>query len=274
MQATQQTAMSNQAQDPSYLVNMMMSGYMMNAMGQLKEANLSFQTIFMFILMMSMPELKKLILYLVEESKTKIPEWLSQAKNYVINFISGCFRKKVKEEPYVEPKEIEKGYSVTINLTPNLAMMNALYKYIYTNKIGSLENSFSLEANTLQTSTTKVSYSDCSFDLGDSITASLDEPLHFVVKNEDNSLANMLVEKQGEKQQEKKLEYINIANTIMYQILKDDPKLQERINNEINEYTYEEIEKKYSFYVPITYNNNYQATLNNVNTSIKRKLLY
>ena len=266
-QGQQNPVAGGQMMDPSYITNMMMSGYMMNMMGQLKDSTISFQTICIFLLMVCMADIKKLILWLVEEGKTKIPEWSFLLFSKVKEYACCIFRKKVKEEPYVEPKEIIPGHSVTINLTPNLAMMNALYKYIYANKSGSLENSFSLEANTLQTSTTKVSYSDCSFDLGDSITASLAEPLHFVVKNEDNSLAHMLVDKGGKREKNN----IDISGTIIYEILKDKKETQEQLQYEINEYTYEEFATKYNGEVSTLFNNTESFIVDTIKNCIGRK---
>jgi DNA replication protein DnaC len=255
-------AAGGQMMDASYLMNMMMSGYMMNMMTQLKESSFSVQTVLMFLLMVSIGEIKKIVLELIEEGKKSVPIWWSQGKEWVMETLSCRFRKPpAYVEEFTNYVPTVQGHCLTVSLTPNISALNALYKYISKEQIGTIDNQIGLTVQSLQTSNTKITYRDCMFPLDDNIHVSLRDSITFIVDNQTNAVVG--TEKTVEPD-------VDITKSVFYTFLKVNPDVQKKIVEEAKKHTFKEWED----YCRNTLKINVNSGLGYDNTSVDEIILY
>ncbi len=223
-----------QMQDPSYLMNMMMSGYMMNMMTQLKESSFSVQTVLMFLLMVSIGEIKKIVLDLIEEGKKSVPIWWSQGKEWTMETLACRFRKPpAYVEDFTNYVPTVQEHCLTVSLDPSVSAFNALYKYICKEQIGVIDDQICLTVQSLQTSSTRITYRDCIFPLDDKIHVLLRSPITFIVDNQSNMV--IATEKAAEPD-------VDITKSVLYKLLKGNPEVQKKIVEEAKKHTLKEWE--------------------------------
>jgi hypothetical protein len=163
--------------DTNNILNMITSGYMINMMNDLKNSSFTVKKICILVCLLCVSDFKLFLMDTINCFKNKIPLALTIAltKLYVI-------LKKIKRQKYnsaitmpITEDEKQISTNITVDVSTNAFMINALHNYITKNKNGTCTDKFIFKNKSTSDLLMSITYNNVNFRMDDDIHIVLNE---------------------------------------------------------------------------------------------------
>ena len=175
--------------DSNTMINMMMGGYTMNMMNQLKESSFSYKTVLLFIALMMINDIKKYIQELIEYLKVNIPIWIKNIWLYLKELLSKLkFKKKVIVEHINEEYKEEILTKINVELETNIFTINSIHHFLNNKYNKNCTNNFGIKIESHDKQTIKINYPNIIFNINENIKAISREGIEVAFNTSDNNV--------------------------------------------------------------------------------------